>query len=164
MSANLIVDIGNTCQYSYSIAPSAGVAATPASGVIVGDPVNMLHANTFCNLFVTGGPSNSGQFRVAVQTSDSTASGSFTDPTSGLAAFPTSFLSGGILVVNSGNNQQSGVSAFAGFQRPGQYARAIILSGDQYNAPVFAGFVSQKKITGSGGGFTYSPGSGSVNV
>lgn len=169
--AGTIVDLGNTTLPAVSgypntsIAGAAGVASTPASGVIVGQPVDLLHCNNFCNMAVAGGPSVSGQFRVLIQTADATTSGSFTDPTSGLAVMPTRFLSGGVLVCNSGNAEmRSGGLVFAGFQRTGRYARAIVMSGDQFNAPVTIGFVSQLKTPGSGGGFTYAPTSGSVNV
>lgn len=169
--AGTLVDIGNITLPSVSGAPNvsvagvAGVGATPASGVIVGQNVDLLHANNFCNLTVMGGPSLSGQFRVLVQNSDSTASGTFTDPTSGLAVMPTRFLSGGVLVCNSGNAEmRSGGLVFAGFVRTGRYARTIIMSGDQFNAPVMTAFTSQLKTPGSGGGFSYSPTSGVVSV
>ncbi|MCC6425107.1 MAG: hypothetical protein IT447_16660 [Phycisphaerales bacterium] len=175
MSASYLVDLGGTSNLNYvggtSIAPANGVGSTPASGVIIGQPVDLLFANTFCNLLVVGGVSQSGSFQVAVQTSDSTASGSFTDPTSGMpsAAFPTSFLSGGISIVNSGASVSgspfnSGINWAAGFQRPGRYARAVILSGNLTNAPVWVGFVSQMKVTGSGAGFTWSPANSGTNT
>jgi hypothetical protein len=169
MSANLLVDLGNTCQQGVTIAPANGVGSSPASGVMIGTPVDLANANTFCNLQVTGGVSLSGSFRLAVQTSPSLNSGEFTDPTSGLAQLPTSFLSGGVMVCNSGAGVSgspfaSGLAQSAAFQRPHRYARAIALSGDQYNAPFCAQFVSQLRTTGSGAGFTFSPTSGVVNV
>ena len=171
MSANLLVDLANTSLPStsgkpnVSIGPAAGVGATPASGTVIGQIVDLLEADTYCNLAVAAGPSVSGQFRIAVQNSDSTASGSFFDPTSGLSAFPGACLSGGIFVFNSGNTQMnSGGLGFGAFIRTGRYARAIILSGDQFNAPVTAGFVSQLKTVGSGQGYTFSPGSGTISV
>ena len=178
MSANLIVDIGGAGDFKPSVASAVGVAGTPASGVIIGAIVDMLHSDTYCNLMVTGGPT-SGPLGVQVQTSDATTSGSFTDPTSGLSQLPTGFSSGGILWVNSGlwssgntplsspiNNAPlfcSGGVQFGAFNRLGRYARAIALSGT-FDAPLVAGFVSQLKTTGSGGGFAYSPGSGVVSV
>lgn len=157
MSASLLVDLGNTCQLANSIQPANGVGASPASGVIIGQYVDMINANTFTNLFVAVGPNLSGAFRVGVQTSDLTTSGSFTDPTSGLAALPTAFQSGGLFWVGSGGNVASGVWQAAGFQNPNRYARAVVLSGSAANAPVTAGFINHKKTTGSGGGFTMAP-------
>lgn len=180
MSANLVVDLGNTTHLEVSIASAIGVGGTPASGQIVGEIVDLNDANTFCNAYVAGGPT-SGIFSMAVQTSDSLTSGSFTDPTSGLAQLPTSFLSGGVFVVNSGIGNSgrgggtvppvSGAPAFcsgglqaAGFQRPHRYARLMALSGGSFDATVVAGFITQSRTTGSGGGFTLSPSSGLVEV
>lgn len=161
MSANLVVDINATCQTSVSFATSS-VGTVPASGIQIGQVVDLLTANTFCNVFGTSAP-NANQVLVQVQTSDSTASGTFTDPTSGLAQLPTNMQSGGILVVGSGSQAVSGDIHFGAFQRPGRYARCIILSGLN-TGWVTAGFVSQRKTTGSGGGFSYAPLTGSVNV
>lgn len=190
-SANLIVDIGNTAQFQPTILPGGGgIGVTSgqigivsgiimvASGGIVGQSVDMLHSDTFCNLMVAGQALNtSGQLRIAVQTSDSDTSGNYTDPTSGLAVMPTSFQSGGILWLNSGgagsgtigggisgNAMQSGFVQFAAFQRPGRFARAVALSGDFFVGPLMVGFVAQNKTTGSGGGYTLAPSSGTVNV
>ena len=132
---------------------------------------------------VAGLPSvYSGQLRIQVQCSDVDTSGNYTDPTSGLPQFPTNFSSGGILWINSGGltgaisdasssgtpNSGHGVSggfvAFAGFQRVGTFVRANALAGDFYEGSLSVGFVSQSRTTGSGGGYTYSPGSGNVNV
>ncbi len=180
MSANLLVDLGNTVQQDYSVPPTLSVALTPASGTIVGNIVDMLHSDTYCNLHVQAGGA-SGILRVAVQTSDSTTSGNFADPTSGMVPgqFPGAFQSGGILICNSGlwasgalpvgpevDNAPlfcSGGMQAQGFVRNGRYVRAIVLSGS-FPAPVAVAFLSQMKTTGSGGGFTYSPGSGTVNV
>lgn len=165
MSANLVVDIGNTCQATLSIVAASGGGPFSASGAAIGGAVDLINANTFCNLAIAAGLTQSGQLRVGVQTSDTNVSGSFTDPTSGLAQLPTSFQSGGLIWLNSGGaNLQSGQLVFAGFQRPGRYARAVVLSGDFFNGPLEVGFVSQLKVTGSGGGYSYSPLSGSVNV
>lgn len=167
MSASLLVDLGNTCQLSPSIIdPPVASGQTPAtSGTLVGNIVDLLNANTYCNLYVCGGVSESGLGRFAVQTSDSTLSGTFTDPTSGLPDFPTAFSSGGLFWVNSGGGAlTSGFFTAAAFQRPQRYARVIQLSGDWLAGGVNAGFISQLKTTGSGGGFTYNPGSGVVNV
>ena len=174
MSANLIVDIGATADYRTSVMIGSGASFT------VGEIVDLLHANTFCNLFVAGGVGGgSGLIEARVQTSDALTSGSFTDPTSGLAQLPTSFISGGVFIANSGlwasgntsltapvNNAPlfcSGGIQFAAFQRPQRYARVITNSG-VYPGAITAGFVSQKKTTGSGGGFSYSPSSGVVSV
>jgi hypothetical protein len=172
-------DFGNGVQHQQiSISAINGVGGTPASGELVGGIVDMLHANNFCNLFVVGGPT-SGPVSVQVQTSDLTTSGSFVDPTSGLPVMPTSFQSGGILIVNSGlwasgsplgpgvNNAPlfcSGGAQIAGFLRVGRYVRARALSGNAFDAPLTAGFLSQLKTTGSGAGFTFSPTSGTVSV
>ena len=148
------------------------------SGRTVGGIVNLNNANTYCNVFVGGTPAiNSGILIIQVQTSTGTTSGSFTDPTSGLTTFPTSFASGGNLILGSGGtganalwgtavsgqNMNSGFMAFAAFQRDKQYARLIFNSGF-YLGSLYAGFVSNLRTVGSGGGFTYAPGSGSVNV
>lgn len=164
MSASLLIDLGNTCSLDDSISPAVGVGSTPASGVIVGVPVDLNNSNSYCNLLVIAGQSLSGQFKVLVQNSDSTTSGTFTDPTSGLAQLPTSFLSGGVFVVNSGGALSSGGIVSAAFQRTGRYVRAVVMSGDQNNSPVTAGFVSQLRTTGSGAGYSLSPGSGTINV
>lgn len=178
MSANTLVDLGNSTQQGLSISAINGVGGTPASGELVGGIVDMLHANNYTNLVVVGGPT-SGLLSIQVQVSDQTTSGSFTDPMSGLAVFPGAFLSGAILIVNSGlqvsgspnlpgvNNAplfcSGGVEA-EGFQRTARYVRARALSGGSFDAPMSALFVSNLKTTGSGNGFTYSPTSGTVNV
>lgn len=162
MSASTLIDLGNTAILYPSICPAAGVGATPASGVIVGGIADLRDSNNFTNLVVGFGPSTSGQFRVLVQTADDTLSGSFTDPTSGLQVMPTGFLSGGVFVINSGNSQLSGGFAAAGFLSPHRYARALVMSGDQFNAPVVAGFFKQAKRTGVGPGWTNSPASPST--
>lgn len=181
MSANLVVDIGGSCQSLPSI--NAGVVgnsgiAYSASGGLIGNSVDMLHSDTFCNLNVAGTPIfTSGQLRIQVQTADSDTSGSYTDPTSGAAQMPTYFSSGGILILNSGGvgsgllgggtsgqNMQSGFNVFAGFQRPQRFVRANMVSGDFYGGTLQVNFVAQNKTTGSGGGFSYQPGSGTINV
>jgi hypothetical protein len=115
-----------------------------------------------------------------VQASDSTTSGSFSDPVSGYAAFPmwANIHSGGVAIFNSGLWASgaplgpgvdsaplfcSGGTGFAIWQRPGRYARAIVQSGP-FTGPVAVNIISQLKTIGSGNGFTYSPTSGSVNV
>lgn len=179
-SANLVVDLGNTAYIYPSLTFSGGCWVQSGVGALIGNGCDLLYANTFCNLHVVGqGIFGSGQLRVAIQTSDTDVSGSYTDPTSGLAQFPTSFSSGGILTLNSGSLGggtfgagvsgqfiQSGFSVAAGFQRPFRYARANVLSGssDFFVGPLSVSFVSQLKTTGSGGGFTYSPTSGTPSV
>jgi hypothetical protein len=162
MSATTIVDLGNSVTFFPSVSPDAGVASTPASGVIIGGVMDMLHVNNLTNVIVGFGPSTSGQFKVQVQTSDATTSGSFTDPTSGLAVMPTNMLSGGIYVVNSGNSARSGGFDSVGFLRPHRYARVNVMSGDLFNAPVTVGALAGRKRTGSGDGYSFSPGSGTV--
>ncbi len=190
MSANLVVDLGGTV-ISFVSLPStavlvdAGIAITSGgcisslSGTLVGDIWDGINADTFCNIAVVGKGFGSGPLIVQVQTSDALTSGSFTDPTSGLAQLPTSFSSGCNLIIgsgpstdatlgilssgNSGSYLLSGFMAFAAFQRPHRYAR-INLQAGFYDGTLQAAFISNLKTTGSGGGFTLSPGSGSVNV
>ena len=184
MSANLIVDLGNTTlsypslngnQNQAAVVPTSGYFGG-MSGVVVGQSVDLLHANTFCNVYVAGCAVNiSGALIIGIQTSDTDVSGNFTDPTSGLAQLPTVVQSGGNIWINSGSNGgiygsgtsgqfvQSGFCAFAGFQRVGRFARLLFNSGF-FIGPLQAGFISQLKTTGSGGGFTYAPTSGTVNV
>ena len=176
MSANLVVDIGNTCDYRPSVAVGSG------SDLTVGVIVDLMHANTYTNIFVAGA-AGSGAIELRVQTSDSLTSGSFTDPTSGHPAgtFPISerIVSGGVFWANSGlwtsggvsltapvNNAPlfcSGGTMFGAFQRPHRYARLLYNSGAFPNF-LTAGFIGNKRTTGSGGGFTYNPTSGTVNV
>ncbi|RJQ24630.1 hypothetical protein C4577_07625 [Candidatus Parcubacteria bacterium] len=173
MSANLVVDIANTCDYRASISMGSGINLT------VGEIVDLMHANTYCNVWCAGG-AGSGVIQLRIQTSDTTTSGSFTDPTSGLPQMPVNVESGGTFWVNSGlwvsGNYSvtapvadapqfcSGGIAFGAFQRPHQYARLISVSGPFPNWFV-AGFVSNKRTTGSGGGFSWQPlAAGSVNV
>lgn len=180
MSANLLVDLGNTCQIGVSITGTpvlSGALVAPCSGAVIGQGVDMLNADTYTNLFVMGF-SASGQLRVQIQTSDTDVSGSYTDPTSGLAALPGRFQSGGLLWINSGgagggvfdtwvSGQQALASGFGGaqgFQRPHRYARANLLSGDFGAGPIVVGFIGNLRTTHSGTGFTFSPGSGTVSV
>jgi len=152
--------------------------AYAASGGIIGQSVDMLHSDTYCNLLVAGCPiATSGQLRIQVQCSDSDVSGTYTDPTSGLPQFPTWFQSGGIVILNSGGllggtkgaqtsgaSIQSGFAEYAAFQRPTRFARANMVSGDFYAGTLAVSFVSQLKTTGSGGGYSLSPTSGVVSV
>jgi hypothetical protein len=177
-SANLAVDINGTCVLGTTITGTiqSGGPPAPASGTVIGASVDLINADTYCNVIVVGNCS-SGQLRVQVQTSDTDTSGNFTDPTSGLAQLPGVFQSGGLLWINSGGllggtigttgfvsgqAVTSGFSVANPFQRPGRFARANLLSGDFGTANVF--FLSNLKTTGSGGGFSLSPTSGSVNV
>ena len=176
MSANLIVDLCNGADYATSVTIGSG------SDLTVGRIVDLLQGNTYCNVFCAGGVAGgSGPIQLQLQTADVLTSGSFTDPTSGLVLgqFPVGVVSGGNVWINSGlwgsgnyslsapvNSAPlfcSGGIGFAAFQRPGRYARLINVSG-VYPGAITAGFVTQKKTTGSGGGFDYSPGSGTVNV
>lgn len=175
MSANTVVDIAQTCDYQASVSLGSG------SNLVVGGIVDLMQANTFCNVYCAGG-GGSGAIQLYIQTSDSTTSGSFVDPTSGLTAgqFPVNVASGGTFWVNSGlwnsgnysmsspvNNAPlfcSGGIMFGAFQRPQQYARLINVSG-VFPAAFSAGFVSAKKATGSGAGFSWQPQSGTtINV
>lgn len=175
MSANLAVDLGATTDYRVSVSVGSG------SNLIIGAPIDLLYADTYCNLFVAGNgvAGGSGAIDAWIQTAPTTASGDFTDPTSGLAAFPSFISSGGRFICNSGlwtsgissltsvvNNVPlfaSGGIQFGAFQRPQRYARIILNSGP-YPGPITAGFISQKRVTSSGGGFTLLPGSGVVAV
>lgn len=177
LSANTVVDIGNTCQFQMSIVGNvqSGGPPSPCSGAVIGLSCDMIHSDTYCNLVVVGA-SSSGQLRVQVQCSDTDTSGTYTDPTSGLASFPGAFTSGGLLFINSGGAGNgllgpftsgqaiaSGFGQAQAFQRTGRFTRANLLSGD-FGAGVSVGFISQYKTTGSGGGFTWSPQSGPATV
>lgn len=184
-SANLIVDLGNTALQGVSISAVpllSGGALFPCSGALVGAGIDMNNADTFCNLEIQG-TAPSGQLRIAVQCADTDTSGSYTDPTSGLPVMPGPFSSGGVLFINSGGAGggtigqafASGLSGFtqaiasgfavaAGFQRTGRFVRGVALSGDFFAGPGFVSFISQLRTTGSGGGSTQSPGSGTVSV
>lgn len=195
MSANLVVDLFSTtlCQPSLpsaAVSADAGIAITSGgcisslSGVLVGDIINIAQANTVTNVYVAGRSLGSGPLVIGVQTSDSTASGTFTDPTSGLAALPGNFQSGGNLIFGSGGwtgpadpggVYNSGVSGqmvlsgfFAGswFQSPGQYVRLLVRSGFMDVAGFQAGIIKQLRTVGSGGGFSWAPLSGNpvINV
>lgn len=177
MSATTVVDLGPVVQSTPSInAASGGVWA--ASGATIGNVVDLINCNNYCNVSILGTAAfGSGQLRVQVQVSDGTTSGSFTDPTSGMVDFPTWMKSGGIFTLNSGgllgglqNTAASGQYIASGFQvfgafiRNGRYVRANVLSGDFYAGVLGVSFVSQRKVIGSGAGFTYAPGSGTINV
>ncbi len=208
-SANLVIDVQNTCMYPPSLVGTAG------SGAVVGTVCDMLGADTYTNVWVVAGGGSSGILSILVQTASVTSgqlssgsagaivgSGAFTDPTSGLAQLPTTFGSGTVLYLNSGlyslpggggasgamsvntfgagtnpvfNGQvpaggafsvsgsfpvfgSGGGMAWAAFQRPAdaRYCRIIMLSGS-YGGAVTAGFLGNKRTTGSGGGFTHSP-------
>lgn len=174
MSASLLVDLGNTCQQIQTIgATGAAVSGViyAASGATIGQSCNMPYSDTYCNVQVNAVPTfASGQLRIQVQTAPADVSGQYTDPTSGLAVLPTWFSSGGILILNSGgilggtiSAQTSGDSFYSGaceaaaFQRPGQFARANVLSGDFFTGSLIVNFISQWKTTGSGGGFSLQP-------
>lgn len=180
MSASLVVDLGNTTQMGFTgptqaqLSPSGQVCGL--SGVQTGLSVDMINANTFCNLVVQGmAVLTSGPAIVQVQVSDDNTT--WGDPTSGLpaGALPTSFASGGNLIINSGSTGYiytsgvsgtavlSGFAVAAGFQRTARYVRGLINSG-YYIGNLQVSFCSQLKTTGSGAGFSYAPSSGSVIV
>lgn len=151
MSANLVVDIGNTCQSESSILPQV---MQPSSGLVMGRSVDMLYANTQCQVLVNHATTQSGTLRVAIQESDTDVSGNFTP----VLASGNPWSSGGVLTVNSGGiGILSGKQTFAAFERGGRFVRAIALSGGLFDAVTGVGFVSQRKTTGSGGGSTQSP-------
>lgn len=173
MSANYVVDLNPTVDVRASVAQGSGASFT------VGRIADLLQANTLCNVYCANGLGGSGAIEVRIQTSDSVLSGTFTDPTSGLARLMDGIASGGVVFFNSGiyasghsspcasiNNAplfHSGGQQFVAFQRPHRYARLIVNSG-VFPSDITAGFLSQKKNIGSGAGFTFSPGSGVVEV
>ena len=186
MSASTLIDLGQTCQIQSTLPPTAGtvgsggVVDSRLSGVMIGQIADMIHANSFCNVLACGtmGVVASGPLVLQVQTSDATTSGSFSDPTSGVAQFPTPFLSGGLLYIGqsgnatvgyfnsgftSGQAMLSGFGVAAGFQRNARYVRVNVLSGF-FAGPLQGLLVCQLKTTGSGGGFSTSPSSGAVSV
>ncbi len=170
--------------------PQLSIVTTgsPASGVVVGQIIDLLHYDTFCNWFVAGGGNSgaaswSGVVGVAAQFSDSLSSGSFalSDPTSGQSAFLPSYVgSGTVLYGNSGLAASGGIPLGApvdqappfcsgGIQfgaaiRTGRYGRLVLLSGASLVSPILAGFVTNLRTTGSGGGQSQSPGSGNISV
>lgn len=186
-SANLVVDLNGTSQLGLSL-PGGNLTSLASglfaglSGADIGASLDMIYSDTFCNVVIQGqAVVVSGPLVLQVQCSDTDVSGSYTDPTSGLAQLPTWFSSGGLLILNSGGaggtNQgfvsgqaiASGFSIAAGFQRPFRYARINFASGfagvnNQYLGTLTAGFVSQYRTTSSGGGQTQSPGSGTPFV
>ena len=165
--ANLVIDIGGSCLFDLSNINTSG-STTPSSGVLVGRGVDLLNASTLCNAMVSYGTSQSGFIGVQFQESDTDVSGNYVPIQ--VASGTWNWLSGGRLVINSSGIGQSGVGivsgdmAFSAFERRYRYVRSIVESGGLWDAPVNVGFVSQLKVTGSGGGFSYSPGSGTVNV
>lgn len=128
MSASLHVDFGNTMLFVNSLSTPGSSGGNVISGVgtfgaVVGNWVDMSNSDTFCGVYVAVAGGVSGPLPIAVQTArgindipltgsgsfsgnqfsgGAPTSGSFTDPTSGLAQLPTWFSSGGILWVNSG--------------------------------------------------------------
>lgn len=178
--ASHLIDLGGSCQIEYTLGSGVVFAA---SGGTIGKTVDLLNADGYCNVLGLAMPvTTSGQLRLQVQVGDAATSGSLTDPTSGLpaAALPQGFSSGGIIFVSSGGGGgqsggvlngavsgqyiASGVGFAAGFIRIGRYARVNVVSGDFYNGSLAVALVSQYKTTGSGAGFSLSPGSGSVSV
>ena len=195
MSANLVVDLGpGVVRFHRSfpaiataadggLAVTSGGAISSLSGVMIGEVVDLLDADTHCNLWAAGQAFGSGPLLIGVQTSDTTTSGDFTDPMSGLAAdsnIPAPWVSGGFIIVGSGPGTNLGIfgsgvsgsivlsgwAAAAGFQRPHRYVRAIALSGFLLDGGFTAGFMGQLKSTGPSGfaGYSYLPSSGTPNV
>ena len=159
------IDLTNEFTVLPSIQDTAGTfSGTPASGEIVGMIADLRDSDMLTHAIISFQGGTSGQFKIQVQTAADTNSGSFTDPTSGLQRMPTNLLSGGIIVVNSGNNQPSGGMFFGGFFRPAdhRYCRGRLLSGDVNNGLVNVSMGAWSKRTGSGAGYTFSPSSGVV--
>lgn len=157
------IDLTNEFTWAPSIVALNGVGSSPASGEIVGAIGDLRDANMLTHLIVQHG-GNANVFRVQVQTSADSTSGTFTDPTSGLQRMPTNLLSGGILLCSSGSAVTSGGVLMGGFLRPEnhRYARARVLSGDAHATPVNVAVGAWSKRTGSGAGYTFSPSSGVV--
>ena len=117
MSANLHVDIGGTSIF----VPSLSANGLSGALGVIGQWIDLRNSDTYCNMYVTAGPC-SGPIVLQVQTAPgpydvpltansfsgnifsggAPASGSFTDPTSGLGQLPTVLQSGGQWFVNSG--------------------------------------------------------------
>ena len=164
MSANYVVDLNATTLHQVSVGGDPGVAQSVSSGLQNGNQVDAMHANTFTNVFVAIGDGADGNaFDVQIQTT-ATSGASWSDPTSGLTQFPDNFQSGGIMHVNSGGTLSGGGIQFGAFLSPHRYKRLLILSGSSADCHAIGGFISQKKTVGSGGGFTFLPGSGTVSV
>ena len=175
MSAGLVVDLFGSAQMVPSVIVGSG------SDLLVGNIVDLAACgDEATNIFVAAGIGGSGAIEVRVQCSDSTTSGTFTDPTSGKptsAFFANGVLSGGILIANSGlwnsgynqpcapiNNAPmfcSGGVYGAMFQRGQRYARLLYVSGP-FPGAIIAGFAEQKLVTGSGPGYATSPQSGGI--
>src|SRR5258708_26177523 len=147
-SANLVVDLAGTAVSYPSYQSSGSIAGLCGSAVatFVGNGVDLINADTFCNVCLAGQPViGSGGLVVQVQTSDTDVSGNYTDPTSGLPQFPTWFSSGGLLWLNSGGvlggtipgaiNQGGGLGNTAGVSGTAN-SGYFMASGFQ----VFAGF------------------------
>lgn len=181
MGAGLVIDLNGQVDRFPSICNVSGGAA-----VVVGQIVDLANADTYCNVYLAAGGGISGVIPLTVQTSDSTTSGSFTVPQSGLAAAPQSitgegFTLSGVWWGNSGLYASGNISPFnsvvdnapalcsggiqfASFQRNARYARLVAFSGNDYSI-YNAGFISQKRTAGSGYGYTWNPQSGgSINV
>lgn len=190
MAADLLVDLfSHSLAYPSLPSPSqgadAGLAITSGgcvsslSGVQIGDSIDLNDVNHFTNVYVEGRSFGSGPLLIGVQDSPDSTSGNFTDPTSGLAQFPTWFRSGGWLIIGSGpatatnlgiagsglSGQiiQSGFMTFGAFQRKGRWARLVLGSGF-YDGTLRAGFIAQRRVIGSGTGYSVSPSSGILNV
>lgn len=157
MSASYHVDLGNTALFVPSISTgvpplsaSSGVAGSLGlSGATVGQWVDLSNSDSFCNVYVAVGAC-SGPISIAIQTAPgpndaiqvgvtnafsgnifsggAPQSGSFTDPTSGLAQLPTWINSGGILLVNSGLYTTPGILGASG-QQVGGYTQGTLPFG-----------------------------------
>lgn len=117
MSANLHIDCQNTALFVPSV---SAVSLSGAQGVI-GQWVDLRNSDTYCNVYFSVGacsgplqfqvqcapgpwdiPLTANAFSGNIFSGGAPMSGSFTDPTSGLAQLPTTFTSGGLVTVNSG--------------------------------------------------------------
>jgi hypothetical protein len=182
MSANLALDLGGTCLLQSTLPPNIGTIGSGGfvdayrSGIMIGQTVDMINADTYCNVLVLGTMVTSGPLLLAVQDSDSTTSGNFTDPTSGLPQFPQFVSSGGQVYIGqsgtganygtlgafvSGQSPLSGFAVAFAFQRKQRYVRVNMQSGF-YAGPLQVAVLGNLKYTGSGGGYNWYPGSGTA--
>ena len=167
MSASLVVDLGNTTLHQVTIVPEYQPVA---SGAVVGRGVDMLHADTLTNVFIAHGNILSGRADYAFQESDTDVSGNYA--AINVNSGESWWMSGGRTTINSSGVGMSGTGRVSGaipmgfFQRQRRYVRAIqeALGAIGSDAEVGVGVVAQLLQTGSGGGFTLAPSSGTVNV
>ncbi len=164
------IDLGATGLFVNSISAQgvaqSGAAGVGLSGAVVGQWVDMSNSDAMCNVYVAVGPT-SGPIGIAIQTAPgpydiplaanafsgvifsggAPASGSFSDPTSGLAQLPSWVSSGGILWINSGLFTTPGILGASG-QPIGGYPQGSLPFGPTpvNQAQGGAGFVASGLI------------------